>query len=160
MANLLRWDPFGDTYALQRQMADMMRHFTREPGRSDLPWAPALDAFEEGGTTVIRLELAGVKPDDIDVHVDDGVLVIAGERREDRDVEEGGWIRRERSMGRFERSMRLPRGVDAEQIAARVEHGVLEVRVPKPAEPQVRKVEIEGAGSERTIDVTNEDEPA
>ncbi len=94
------------------------------------PWAPAVDVFEKDTEVVVRADLPGVKQDDISVEVDQQTLVIRAERKQEEDVEEKGYRRTERSYGRYERTLALPDGVDADAIRATYREGVLEVRLP------------------------------
>ena len=101
-------------------------------------FVPEIDIDRDGDSYVISVEAAGVGPEDMNVEVEDGVLTISGEKREERQAEDGA--RRERRYGRFSRSIRLADDVDADSISARHEHGVLTITLPKVPEAQpVRK---------------------
>jgi len=112
------------------------------------PWAPAVDVAETEDAIVLTADLPGLAEDDIAIEVDDGVLTVSGERRDERNEEQSGFRRLERSFGRFSRALRLPRGTDPEAITASFERGVLEVRVAKPESPKPHRVAI-GAGEGR-----------
>jgi HSP20 family protein len=108
-------------------------------------WAPAVDIRETDREIALTVELPGIKPDNVDVSVDNGVLSIRGEKREERtEGEEGRYHLLERRRGAFFRSFVLPQGVDEEQIDANFEHGLLTVRIPKAALPQPRRIQIGG----------------
>jgi HSP20 family protein len=112
-------------------------------------WAPAIDAVSEDGDLVIRAELPGVKLEDVDITLQDGVLTVSGERKAEREKEGSGYYVRERRHGSFRRSMSLPEGTDESGIHARFEDGILEVRVEGAAairEP--KRIAIEGANGE------------
>lgn len=112
-------------------------------------WAPAIDAVSEDGDLVIRAELPGVKLEDVDITLQDGVLTVSGERKAEREKEGSGYYVRERRHGSFRRSMSLPEGADESKIHARFEDGILEVRVEGAAairEP--KRIAIEGANGE------------
>jgi len=108
-------------------------------------WMPAADVIEDGDATLIRMDVPGLQEDDLRVEAVDGILTLAGSRADERAAERGGYRRVERVSGRFERRFRLPEGADADAITARLERGVLEVRVPKPAEAEPRRIAINGA---------------
>src|SRR5579875_3651423 len=91
---------------------------------------------------IVRADLPGVSEDDLSVTLDDDVLTITGERRAQSERREGGYVRYERASGRFSRSVRLPEGVDADAITARIDRGVLEVTVPKPERVTPRTIAI------------------
>ncbi len=137
---LLRWDPWGELASLQR---DMNEAFTRSSGmgRSG-SLLPAIDAFRTDDGTVVRVELPGMKQEDVDVSAHDGMLTICGERTVGDEVAEDAWIRRERAYGRFERSFSLPEGTDPNAIEATFDDGVLELTIPHPEERKPRKIEI------------------
>jgi HSP20 family protein len=112
-------------------------------------WVPAMDLVERDGQLVLRADLPGMDREDINVEVKDGVLTVSGERKYEHEDKREGFYRVERSFGRFSRSLRLPRGVDASAVSAEFDRGVLEVTVPKPAEPAATRIEI-GTGTGRT----------
>ena len=94
---------------------------------------------------VIRAEVAGIAPEKIDITVEDDVLTLSGSREEERTVEDGQWIRRERETGRFQRAVSLPPGVDANAIKANAENGVIEIRVPRPRAAEPHRVPLTSA---------------
>jgi HSP20 family protein len=137
---LVRWDPFRE---LSRLFSDM----PAESGRDDVlgAWAPRVDILEKEDALVLRAELPGIEKDDLDVRVEDGVLILEGERKREREEGQHNVYRRERLYGRFARSFRLPTTVDASKVAATYKDGVLEVSVPKLEAAKPRKVEIRAA---------------
>jgi HSP20 family protein len=118
----------------------------RQQGVQATEWAPSVDVFEKEGNLVIRAELPGVEQEDVDITVQDRVLTISGQRKEEQERERDGYYVRERRQGAFSRSVMLPQGVDEGNIRARYEDGVLEVTVEGVAavrEP--RRIQIEGS---------------
>jgi HSP20 family protein len=115
-------------------------------------WRPAVDVHESASELRFDVELPGIRPDDIEINVDNGVLMIRGEKSEERkeDDKEGRYHILERSYGTFFRSFQLPQGVDESQINADVDQGVLHIRIPKAALPQPRRIQIGQSGSGRT----------
>jgi HSP20 family protein len=108
-------------------------------------WAPALDVVHEDGDLLIRAELPGVKLEDVEVTLHERVLTISGERRAEEQKAGSGYFVRERRHGPFRRSLVLPHNVQDDQIRARFEDGVLEVRVPGGAtELEPKRVQIQG----------------
>jgi HSP20 family protein len=98
---------------------------------------------------VIRAELPGVKQEDVNITLQNGVLTISGEHKADQEEERGGYHVRERRYGSFRRSMSLPEGVDESKIRAKFEDGVLEVTVEGAAVEQApKRIEIEGASND------------
>ena len=103
-------------------------------------WWPLVESYTKDGQLILRYDLPGVDPKDVDVSLEGNVLTIRGERR----AEHGGEGYREVQYGRFERTLTMPEGLDPEKIKARYVNGVLEVTVPAPA-AATRKVPIEVA---------------
>lgn len=140
---------FYDLHSEMDRMFDemfggLMRRRSRQ--RSEvMEWAPEVDVLQKDDDLMIKAELPGVKPEDVDVTVQDGVLTVSGVRKAEEEVEHGGYYLRERRHGSFSRSMTLPEGVDEENIRARFEDGVLEITIDGAAavrEP--RRIQIEG----------------
>lgn len=105
-------------------------------------WVPAVDIKDEDNRYVIRADIPGVKPEDIEVTMDNGVLTIRGERRFEETEEKENFKRIERSHGIFYRRFTLPEGADAEAIEATGKDGVLEVTIPKTAEKHSKRIEV------------------
>ena len=136
---LLQWDPWRELTAFERQVNDL---FGRTGRAASTGWAPPLEAFHTKDDFVIRLEVPGVPPEDVEVQVTDNVLAIRGERHFEDEVEEGSFLRRERSYGRFERQVLLPEGTEVDAIKASFDLGVLEVRIPHPRAKEPTRVPI------------------
>jgi HSP20 family protein len=115
--------------------------------RSIQNWIPAVEAFERDGQFLIRVDVPGLDREQLAVEIDDGKVIIAGER-EDEDEDRGSnYYRRERSYGRFTRVIPLPDGVDASEASATFANGVLEISMPAPQRPETRKLEIQSGQS-------------
>jgi HSP20 family protein len=145
---LVRWDPARELDTLQ---SDVNRLFDGFFGRSASPssgrrWIPAMDLVETDDHLVLRADLPGLDREDIEIEVKDNVLTVAGERKAEHEEKGEGFHRVERAFGRFSRSLDLPQGIAADEVDARFDRGVLEVRIPKPEERKPTRIEI-GAGS-------------
>lgn len=105
-------------------------------------WAPAVDIKEEDNRYLITADIPGVKPDEIDVHMEDGILSIKGERESKTEEEKDNYKRIERNYGAFYRRFTMPDNADADKISAKSEHGVLEVSIPKKETAQARKISV------------------
>ncbi len=105
-------------------------------------WAPAVDIKEEDNQYLIVADIPGVKPDDIEVHMEKGILSIKGERDSEKKEERDNYKRVERSHGSFYRRFTMPDNADAEKIEAKSEHGVLRVIIPKKETAQPRKISV------------------
>ena len=141
-------------------MAAIVR-WSAATGTGPRRWVPAVDLVEREGQLILRADLPGLDRDDVDVQIKDGLLTVSGERKYENESKGEGYHRVERSFGRFSRSLRLPRGVDASAVSASFDRGVLEVTVPKPAQAQATKVEIgEGKPAEAQVEASGEAAPA
>jgi HSP20 family protein len=105
-------------------------------------WTPAVDIYEQEGNIVLKAELPGVDPKDVDVRVENNVLTLRGERKVDSDVKKEGFHRVERAYGTFGRSFTLPTVVDTEKIKAEYKDGVLRVTLPKREEAKAKQISI------------------
>ena len=115
-------------------------------------WNPPLEMFQRGEELVVRADLPGVRVDDVNLDVEDGMLVISGERREEHEDRAGGFYRSERRYGAFTRTVALPEGVEEEKIDASFRDGVLEVTIPlpRPQEPsRGRRIRVRGGEATR-----------
>lgn len=108
-------------------------------------WVPAVDIFEEKDRFVVRADLPGVNPNDIDVNMENGVLTVSGERDNEERSEFEGVSRIERVSGRFLRRFTLPETADADAIKAKSSNGILEISIPKQAVVQPRRITVEAA---------------
>lgn len=108
-------------------------------GSSGIP----IDVAETDREVKVVAELPGLEEGDIDLRVTEGMLVLSGEKRADREVDENGYLLRERTFGRIERTVPLPDGIDADQAQAHFRNGVLTVTIPKTAEAQTGTKRIE-----------------
>jgi HSP20 family protein len=169
MASAFMSDPFAFAQAMSSEMDRLFdtfggasqsgrnvmssgagRSLQQQGSRGQSYWTPPMEVFQRGNDMVVRADLPGISPDDVQIDVEDGVLTISGERRNTNEDRQEGFYRSERSYGAFARSIALPEGVDEDQVNAHYEHGVLEVTVPMPQQQRQRgrRVQIQsGAGS-------------
>ena len=148
---IIRWDPFREMSSFEEQWNRLLE------GRRQESWLPAVDVFDTKDAVVLKAELAGMKPDEIEIVVDDNVLTIKGERKFEEKVDDERYYRVERRFGSFQRSLALPQGVKADDIQAHYEDGILEVRVPKVEEEKPKKVIVSAT---RTLEAGKAEEPA
>jgi HSP20 family protein len=153
---IVRFDPARELDSLQGDMNRLFDRFFegRTTNGAARRWIPAMDLVETENDLVLRADLPGMTEEDIEIEVKDNVLTLSGERRSENEEKGEGFHRVERSFGRFQRSLTLPRGVDAGKVNARFDNGVLEVRVPKPEETKPTRVAIgngsvEGSGKKK-----------
>jgi HSP20 family protein len=107
-------------------------------------WSPQVEVFERDNKLVVRADVPGVNKDDVNVEINDDVLTISGERKDEHEEKREGFYRSERSYGQFYRTILLPEGVNPDQSEATFKDGVLEVTFDKPQEQQRkgRKIQV------------------
>ena len=145
--NITRFEPWNYLDLLHRDLDRLVgRHRAAGEDQSAVAdWVPAVDIVEEQGRFVLRADVPGVRPEDIDVSMDNGTLSISGERHAIATDDEAGVQRIERAAGRFLRRFTLPETADAEAIAAKCTDGILEISIPKAPEIQARRITVEAA---------------
>jgi HSP20 family protein len=146
---IVRWDPMRELEDLQRRLSGFFGSSMRnDPGFGEAlartEWYPAVDIAETPEAYSIQAELPDVKKEDIKVSVHEGVLMLAGERKQEREEKNKKYHRVERTFGRFERSFSLPTSVDDDKVTATFKDGVLSVLVPKApqATPTAKEIKI------------------
>ena len=156
---LVRWEPARELHSIQQEMNRLFNTFFDAPATSGpggnggaRRWVPAMDLVETEEHFVLRADLPGLGEEDVKLEVADDVLTVSGERHFEHEGKKDGFYRLERGSGTFSRSLTLPDGIDPEGIEASFDRGVLEVRVPKPAERRPRRVEIAVGGSRPAIE--------
>jgi HSP20 family protein len=155
---LIRWEPAREISSIQNEMNRLFNTFFDTPtangGTSPARrWVPAMDLVEAENEFVLKADLPGLSEENVSIEVEDNVLTISGERKAEHEERKEAYYRVERAFGRFSRSLTLPEGIKPEAVKASFEHGVLEVRVPKPEAKKPRKVAISvGGGEPKTIE--------
>jgi HSP20 family protein len=147
---IVRWEPFRDLVGLQDRMNRLFDESFRGLGRGASEddwalggaWAPVVDIYEREGTIVLKAELPGIDPKDVDIRLENNVLTLRGERRIDDEVKRESYHRVERAYGTFSRSFTLPSVVDQEKIKADYHDGVLTLSLPKREEAKPKQITI------------------
>jgi HSP20 family protein len=155
---LVRWDPWSDMLTFPRETQDLLRRAFGEwenpTGRTRTrDFLPAVDVFDRSGDLVVRAELPGIDPEkDVEIFLQDGVLTIRGERRQQETEKRDNIYRSEWSYGSFERRIPVPAGVKEADISANYVDGVLEVVVPKAAElPQSTRIPVTSGSHPKAV---------
>ena len=136
---LMKWNPSEELTNWHRDIDQLFGRFFERRENSGTSWLPRVESYRKDNDYVVRVDLPGVNPNDVHVEAEGNLLTIKGERK----TEEKGREYQETFYGKFERQLTLPQGVEADKIAARYEHGVLEVRVPLPAQLVGRTIPIQ-----------------
>lgn len=154
--HVVRWDP---TRELSLAPSDVGRLLGRVVEEATSPpadsWNPPMDVAEAGEHFVVTMDVPGLSADDVVIEVHERTLRISGERRQERADEHASYLRIERGYGSFARALTLPKAVDADAITASFEHGVLEVRIPKPVPVKPRRIEIGAPAANEVEDSTS-----
>jgi HSP20 family protein len=140
-----RWDPWQELRSMQLDMDRLFDRFVgvEVPGERAALWMPSVESVMKEGKLVIKAELPGVDPKDLDVSVTDRELVLKGERKSEKDAKEEDFVYREIAYGSFERRFVLPEGAKTDELMAKFTNGILEITVPAVAITKSRKIEIE-----------------
>ena len=137
---VVRYEPWGLLNRLRREIDQGFDTVAR-----DASWTPAVDIHEESKQFVVRADLPGVKPTDIEITAEKGVLSLRGARNFEQQNDEGHYSRVERVSGKFVRTFTLPDNVQTDAIKAQFRDGVLELTIPKVAKAEPRRIEVQAA---------------
>lgn len=144
---LVKYDPWSFVDRLQgdldRLVGQRARLVDDETSGATTNWVPAVDIKEENSRFLIEADVPGVKPDDIDITMEKGILTLRGRRESESRTEQDGYRRVERVTGNFFRRFTLPDTADAEAIEAKFNNGVLEVSIPKLPKVQPRRINVQ-----------------
>jgi len=143
---VVKWDPYRDVWSLQERVGRQFQEsLGPRQGQEDQAgqWTPPVDIFENAERIGLRADLPGVEQDDIELRVEDGTLLIRGQRRPPVDIRPEDMHRAERPHGTFVRSFGLPTNIDLAGIRATQKNGVLEVILPKKQESKAKAIRIE-----------------
>ncbi len=137
---VVRYEPWSLLNRLRRELDQ-----TFEFAAHEASWTPAVDIHEEDKQFVVRADLPGVTPKDIEITAEKGVLTLRGSRDFEQKSDDGHYSRIERVSGKFVRTFTLPENVVTEKINAKFKDGVLELTIPKVAKPEPRHIEVQAA---------------
>lgn len=137
------YQPWSLLNQLQKELERAHEGGTTEGTIATAEWSPAVDIKEDSDKFVLQADIPGVKPEDIDVSMENGVLTIKGEKKTEAKTEQEGYKRVERTYGSFYRRFSLPDTANAEAISAKSKHGVLEIVIPKREAVKPKKISVE-----------------
>jgi HSP20 family protein len=139
------WPPFQHLSTLQDEINRLFEAPLAGLARGSqflTGWVPVLDVFEDKDSVVVKVELPGLKKEEIDISLHDGALSISGERKLEEKQEDAETYRSERFYGRFHRSVTLPTPVNTEKVKAAYKDGILTVTLPKTEEAKPKQIEV------------------
>jgi HSP20 family protein len=166
MTMIRRPSPFGELMSLRQAMDrlfdDDFRPLRWASGAFEGPALP-LDVTTNANELVIEAALPGIKPEDVDITIENATLTITGKTADERKAEEGSYLVQEIRRGSFSRSVTLPNGLEPDKAEATFEHGILTLRIPKAEQVKPRQIRISpvsDATAQRTSDTPSEPDPA
>ncbi|HVA00263.1 MAG TPA: Hsp20/alpha crystallin family protein [Terriglobia bacterium] len=143
---IARWEPFRGLVTTQdrfnRLFNDAIAKTFSEEEPGSRAWMPPVDIYETDDSLVLKAELPGINPDDVEVRVEDNTLYLKGERKFQKDVKEENLHRVERSYGMFSRSFVLPNSIDSDKVQAAYKDGILTLTMPKREEAKPKTIKI------------------
>ena len=139
--NITRYEPWSLLNQLQREM-DSIMHRDADTTSPVSDWTPAVDIRAIDDAYLLHADVPGVKPEDIEIHMENNVLTLTGKREFDKTEDQNGYKRVERVRGKFYRRFSLPDTADGDKVSAKTANGVLEITIPKQAKVLPRKIEI------------------
>ena len=158
MTVLTRWEPFREFSAMQDRINRMDRLFREsyspegpEEALTTTSFAPPVDTYEDEHTVTLKMEVPGIDEKDIDVRIENNTLTVHGERKIEKEEKQENFRRVERQYGSFTRSFTLPSSVDAGQITADYDKGVLKIKLAKKAEAKPKQIKV-NVGGERILE--------
>lgn len=138
--SLIRWSPLDSFKDMEDMFTD--RFPMMVPGKSMKSFVPALDVYETDKAVMVETPLAGVKPEDVEITVQKGVLIIKGESKREHEVDEKNYYRKEVRSGSFYREVVLPTQVTEDKVSAEFENGLLKITCPKSEPALAKKIEV------------------
>ena len=145
MRNMNRWEqPFRGATTLQEQFNRLFGDVLGRTGEESnlTPWVPAVDIYETEHELVLKADLPDVNPQDLDIHVENNILTVRGERKFENQVNEENYLRLERAYGSFSRTFSLANSVKSEAIKADYQNGVLTLSIPKREEAKPKQIKV------------------
>jgi HSP20 family protein len=155
MANMTRWDPFNEMLSLREAMNQLLEDSFVAPTtgrRGQAGFVPALDLSETEDGYLVEVAVPGMKPEDLQITVENNVLTIKGEVRQETEDKKRNYHRVERRYGTFQRTVALPSTVKADAINASLTNGILRLDIPKAEEVKPRRINV-NASPEKQIEV-------
>ncbi len=136
-------DPFENLFTIQERINKVFNDLLPSSEvDSTSRWVPAIDVFEKEGNIEIELEAPGIKEEDLKIKIEDGMLIISGERKFEKEDKKENYYRMERSYGSFSRSFSLPDNIERDKIGAKYENGLLKITLPKKPESQPKEIPV------------------
>lgn len=147
-----RWDPYREMISARRAMDRLIENSLSEEGTTFPEWNLALDVLEDETSYQVKASLPGLKPEEIEITYNKGVLTIKGELKDESQTSKGQYHLRERRYGAFSRSISLPASIQADAIDASYQDGVLTLNLPKVEEVKPKRISVSNGGKKQVIE--------
>ncbi|HXQ37951.1 MAG TPA: Hsp20/alpha crystallin family protein [Anaerolineales bacterium] len=143
---ITRWDPFRDVASLQNRLNTLFQDFNRGNSENELvstsAFVPPVDIYEDDHKIVLKLEVPGMKQDDLDIQLENNTLTVRGERKFEKEEKEENFHRIERRYGSFYRAFTIPNTVNPDSVKADYDAGVLRIQLEKRAEAKPKQIKV------------------
>jgi HSP20 family protein len=153
---ITRWDPFRDVLAMQNRLNSLFQDYNRGQNDNDAvstaAFVPPVDIYEDEHKIVLKLEVPGLKQEDLDIQLENNTLTVRGERKFEKEEKEENFHRIERRYGSFFRSFTVPTTVNTEGVKANYDSGVLRIELEKRAEAKPKQIKVEVGSSPRQVE--------
>ena len=143
--SLSSWNPFEELAGFRRLFDEPFAGFFQDGSITPGEWKPLMDVVETKEGITLKVEVPGMKQEDINISLEHNILTVRGERKHATETKEDGYTRFERSYGTFQRSVVLPSTLDSERVKATYKDGVLEIQLPKKEEAQPKAIKVQAA---------------
>lgn len=148
------WDPINEIRRMEDMFSRMWkgRGYGFHDGEHIESWGIPVDVIEEPNEIVVKASLPSIKPDDINVTIEDGVLTIKGDTKTEREEKDKNYLMKERAYGSFYRALRLPQSVDTDKVQTGFENGVLTLNFPKLESKKAKQLKISSGSSNKVLE--------
>ena len=148
---ITRWDPFRDMFALQNRVNSIFQEFNRGGQNDDTittaAFAPAVDIYEDEHKIVLKVEVPGMKQEELDIRLENNTLTVRGERKFEKEEKEENFHRIERRYGSFYRAFTVPNTINTDAVRADYDAGVLRIELAKRAEAKPKQIKVQVGGT-------------
>lgn len=147
---MIRWDPYREMMSLRQAMDRMFEDTFLWPARSQYEMSGGnlpLDIYQTKNDVVVKAALPGMKPEEVDISISGETLTIKGEHREEKEIKEAEYIRREHRYGSFSRTVTIPVAIQSEKAQATFENGILTLTLPKAEAVKPRQIKVKAKGA-------------
>ena len=151
---ITRWDPFREVVSLQNRLNSLFPDYHRGEGElvSTASFAPPVDIYEDEHKIVLKLEVPGMKQEDLDIQLENNTLTVRGERKFEKEEKEENFHRIERRYGSFYRAFTIPNTVNPENVKADYDAGVLNIQLEKKAEAKPKQIKVQVGSAPKQVE--------